>query len=385
MANPHPFVQVQGYQDPYEELRKQHAARVAAAEQAELNPQPLYSPEEASRRQQAFQQMQAQGQVGMLANDPSITGVAKPLLARAMEAQKPQYREHGIFNEPSGSFKYFPGYQEARKTEAARRQQELTENQSARARASYDLMIGRMHELEAIKRMTQGNEDKGSVSHAGADAQGNPIFMHSKAGPFQYVQGRPVPYHGPITPKLSEMPGGIQSKLMDNRAGSEQVATALEMLKDNPQAVGVIGWLPEIARQYVPGKAGSGGVGVRAAVADLGSLRIHARSGAAVTAKEFPRLKPFIPDISRDSPHTIAVKLMGFKRAYDQIIGEIEAGYPLSRIIAQGNVAPGGRGAPPPAPGQAVAGKIRTRVPGQPSDDDLINKYLPKGGPGGQP
>lgn len=46
----------------------------------------------------------------------------------------------------------------------------------------------------------------------------------------------------------------------------------------------------------------------RAVIADIGSKKIHDRSGAAVTISEQPRLKPFIPSAS-DSPKAIKAKL----------------------------------------------------------------------------
>jgi hypothetical protein len=43
------------------------------------------------------------------------------------------------------------------------------------------------------------------------------------------------------------------------------------------------------------------GVDARAEVADIGSLKIHDRSGAAVTISESPRLMPFIPQATDDA------------------------------------------------------------------------------------
>jgi hypothetical protein len=380
MANPFPFVDVKGFQDPYAAEKLRQAERVRQAELAELSPQPMYGPEEIAKRKAEFQLMQQQGQAGMLANDPSLKGIAQPLLARSMEAMKPQYREHGVFDEQSGGFTYFPGYKEARKTEAARRQQDLTENRSAQARSSYDLMAGRMNELRAIAGDRNANRgDEGSVTHAGADANGKPIFMHSKTGPFQQdAQGKRVPYLGPITPKLSEMPAAMQTAYNTNLNSLNQVNLALDMVGENPSAVGLVGWLPDVARQYVPGKSGSGGVDVRAAVSDIGSLKIHDRSGAAVTAAEFPRLRPFIPDVGKDSPATIQKKLRNFKIQYEAAIKQIESGYRFSRIVGAGKsyalIGEGGA-AGQATPTRPIGGPGRRNGP-QLTGDPLIDKYL---------
>jgi hypothetical protein len=61
------------------------------------------------------------------------------------------------------------------------------------------------------------------------------------------------------------------------------------------------------------------GVRLRAMIADIGSMKIHDRSGAAVTASEFPRLRPFIPSPT-DSPETIRKKLEQFR---DQYLNEL--------------------------------------------------------------
>jgi hypothetical protein len=51
-------------------------------------------------------------------------------------------------------------------------------------------------------------------------------------------------------------------------------------------------------------------------IADIGSMKIHDRSGAAVSAAEFPRLKPFVPS-ANDEPAAAVEKLKLFKREYE--------------------------------------------------------------------
>jgi hypothetical protein len=55
------------------------------------------------------------------------------------------------------------------------------------------------------------------------------------------------------------------------------------------------------------------GVSVRASVANIGSKVIHDRSGAAVTAAETPRLKPFIPSAT-DRADAAITKLQGLRQ-----------------------------------------------------------------------
>lgn len=82
-----------------------------------------------------------------------------------------------------------------------------------------------------------------------------------------------------------------------------------------PEAKGALGLVnaavPEEIRQYTNPE----GVVSRAAVANIGSLKLHDRSGAAVTASEFPRLKPFIPK-STDKPEAAIAKLNKMRDEY---------------------------------------------------------------------
>lgn len=68
------------------------------------------------------------------------------------------------------------------------------------------------------------------------------------------------------------------------------------------------------------------GTQLRALIADIGSMKIHDRSGAAVTASEFPRLKPFIPTIGDDAK-TIRAKLANFRAEYTAILADTASYY----------------------------------------------------------
>lgn len=364
------------YIDPYRVLRRTIGDRVTQAEEAELNPQPMFSPEEQAQRQQAHRAMMLQGQVGALANDKSISGISGPLLKEAMRAASPQYKDHGLFNEVTGDFKFFPGYREAKRADSARKDQMLVEDRAARAEAAWNLMQERAEQQRMLKALVAGlkgpKAEPGTISHVGSiAATGQPIFNNSKTGPFTYGQdGQPQPYRGPISPRLAEPGGAVQSAYFKNRAGLSQVRYAAGLTQENPDAVGAVAWLPDAISQYIPGKAGKEGVGTRAAVADLGSLKIHDRSGAAVSAMEFPRLRPFIPNVRVDSPSTIAQKLKGFERTYNEMVDLIEKGYPLSRLVQM--TGPAGSAAPTNG-GMADA------------DQALMDKYLkPQGAPSGQ-
>lgn len=103
---------------------------------------------------------------------------------------------------------------------------------------------------------------------------------------------------------LKPVPVPIQKAITGSAATIAKLDRAIQSITDNPNATGYKGLLPDIAlnRLYSEGTEG------RANVADIGSLEMHERSGAAVTASEAPRLRPFIPLIT-DDHKTVLKKL----------------------------------------------------------------------------
>jgi hypothetical protein len=158
---------------------------------------------------------------------------------------------------------------------------------------------------------------------------------------------KPVTANGQtLGPKLKELPAPIQKAVMENNASLRKVNAALALVDSKPGAFGAMNYLGDAVRQ----RTDPGGVEARAYTADIGSLLVHDRSGAAVTAAETPRLQPFIP-AATDSPATVKTKLKRFKQEYEAINNDIastytrEAGYkPLAgatKSVAQG--APGAK------------------------------------------
>lgn len=96
--------------------------------------------------------------------------------------------------------------------------------------------------------------------------------------------------------ELKPVPVHAQKALTGAASTLAQLNKAIDELKANPDAVGWKGLTPDIALNRLDPE----GTTARASLADIGSLKIHDRSGAAVTASETPRLKPFIPSISDD-------------------------------------------------------------------------------------
>lgn len=118
------------------------------------------------------------------------------------------------------------------------------------------------------------------------------------------------------------------------------------------EATGWKGYAP----QWALNRMDPAGISTRAAIADIGSLKIHDRSGAAVTAAEFPRLAPFIPTAT-DPPDVVKKKLQQFLHNYRAIVEETEgfyrdSGYQVPTVRPRGS-APA---APAPGPGSNPAG-----------------------------
>lgn len=115
---------------------------------------------------------------------------------------------------------------------------------------------------------------------------------------------------------LKQIPANINLAILKNNQSLKQIDDTIALLKKNPDSTGVKGYLPNFALNRMDPE----GTDARAGVADIGSLVLHDRSGAAVTAAEAPRLMPFIP-LATDDNATVIKKLTRMRNiaAQDQI------------------------------------------------------------------
>lgn len=146
-----------------------------------------------------------------------------------------------------------------------------------------------------------------------------PLMVNMKTSQSKAVIG---PDGQPVGPKLKDIPAPIRKTMMENDASLRKVNDALAAIKEYPDALGVKNYLGDTVRQRSDPK----GIKARALVADIGSLKIHDRSGAAVTASETPRLKPFIPSAT-DDYETVVKKLGLFSKEYNAIQADLRATY----------------------------------------------------------
>lgn len=209
------------------------------------------------------------------------------------------------------------------KAETRRAEQEFRAQQSREAQAERLASQQQMQQerIEAqAQRASEANalrQTLAGMSQAGreraprvqiiqtVDEQGNPVQKVVELEPGTTFPAIPKPTAGDKT-TAAERKAQAEANL-----GVASIDDAISELS-KPSAKGALGAanmvLPESVRQYTNPE----GIVPRAVIANIGSLKLHDRSGAAVTASEFPRLKPFIPSAS-DTPEA-AVKKLGKMR-----------------------------------------------------------------------
>jgi len=143
------------------------------------------------------------------------------------------------------------------------------------------------------------------------------------------TRGTPTLNPTGVKPREPGSTGGAQIRkaVAENRAILSVIDTAERELAKHPQAVGlkraVSDVLPGGVGDYINQRADPAGVPARSAIANVGSLQIKLRSGAVVTAAEFPRLAPFVPRVG-DTPQTIRTKLQQLRAELTKYIAELE-------------------------------------------------------------
>ena len=169
---------------------------------------------------------------------------------------------------------------------------------------------------------------------------GSPILVQ------QNKQGKIIPVDGYTakTAVLKQIPPSVNKAIIENAGNISKVDKALALLEENNDAVGMKGYTPNFLLNRMNPK----GTETRAAITDIGSLILHDRSGAAVTASETPRLLPFIP-LATDDKATAQKKLKRFKEIYaeeNNAMGEIyskEQGYRPSPLLNKSKVQDSGK------------------------------------------
>lgn len=175
----------------------------------------------------------------------------------------------------------------------------------------------------------------------------------------------PIP-GGPKDPNAQTgkpLPASAAKGYLENQTNLQRAEKALALVegmdvgdaKGDKEATGMKGFLPNgLLNRLDPN-----GAETRAAISDLGSLVLHDRSGAAVTAAEFPRLAPFIPTHT-DDQKTVAKKLRQFVSNYRAIVDDAAefykgSGYNVPEITPRNRPTPAAAPAAPRQPATAPA------------------------------
>lgn len=206
-------------------------------------------------------------------------------------------------------------------------------------------------------------------------------FRATPGGNLEAIPGGP--YDPAVTRDLADsrravnaraIPTSAAKGIQENLTALRKIDQTLQALNTTPDSVGGAG---STIASVVPGvgllqnRMDPEGVNLRALISDIGSLKIHDRSGAAVTAQEFPRLRPFIPSIS-DDPETVRRKLQNFRIEYESAVRDAATYYspengfrPYTPAIEylQGQTQPAAPQAAPAAPQGATEATVQAAAP----------------------
>lgn len=158
---------------------------------------------------------------------------------------------------------------------------------------------------------------------AGVGPDGKPAFFQPDphGGPPKLVQG--------FSPTPPAVAASTKEKLAENAVAQAKIDQAIGLVNARPDSLGLQNMVGDTAMQRLDPK----GVELRAAVADIGSQKIHDRSGAAVTLSEAPRLKPFVPQVT-DTPAAVQTKLKRLKQEYNAMQQALQSGASVSAAAA---------------------------------------------------
>jgi hypothetical protein len=151
------------------------------------------------------------------------------------------------------------------------------------------------------------------------------LLVNPRDGTSQPVVGPNGAPAGKPAALAKALPASAAKGYLENLQNMERAQKALDLVtgsnvgssNGDTEATGLKGYLPNTVLNRVDPQ----GVDARAALSDIGSMVIHDRSGAAVSASEFPRLQPFIPSV-RDDAATVKKKLKLFVDNYKAIVDD---------------------------------------------------------------
>lgn len=123
--------------------------------------------------------------------------------------------------------------------------------------------------------------------------------------------------------EAQNIPNAAATGIQENISGLSKLDEALRLLDARPGSIGPgTGLFSDTFTQFNDPE----GTDVRRALAEIGAIKIHDLSGAAVSASEAPRFMPFVPKVT-DRPGVARKKLEGFKKEMAKVLEEADSYY----------------------------------------------------------
>lgn len=224
----------------------------------------------------------------------------------------------------------------------------IAEGQTITQRLAAQQQAATAAEQQRHNRATEANtvrgQDLGATGTRYEQTEAGLVAVPNRLAPGQAPVATPVlgATGAPLGKPLKDIPPAVNTKIIENRQNLTKAETALALNEGKSVGSGLgdtaaTGWKGFLPNQVL-NRVDPQGVDARAAIADLGSMIIHDRSGAAVTAAEFPRLAPFIPS-EKDDAATVQKKLRRFVEIYKQETQALsdtysrEAGFKESKVL----------------------------------------------------
>lgn len=168
----------------------------------------------------------------------------------------------------------------------------------------------RLAQALMLKSLVGGNGGNNWQPQLFTDKEGNSVWVKP---------GEPVPkgFGKGGGDDMKNMPQAAVSSISTNLGTLSRIQDALTANEAAPEATGMLKGLVNDFAPSVMNKIDPEGTDARAKLADVGSMIVHDRSGAAVTVSEYPRLRPFIPT-AYDSPDEKKIKLENLYNAIQE-------------------------------------------------------------------
>jgi hypothetical protein len=172
------------------------------------------------------------------------------------------------------------------------------------------------------------------------------LYRGGNRGTVEAIDLAPVPsVPKPPTPGTDRTTAATRNALAQGMSQLDNIRQARDWVRRRPESFGLrrgaallpgMGQIGDVINQHTD----PDGNEARQFVANVASLEIKDRSGAAVTVSEFPRLAAFVPQV-HDTPEKIESNLNALERELLIVLRALQNGVSLQDVMS-GNFDPGG-------------------------------------------